>query len=235
MKTLRVLTIIGLTIALNMNTFDQKSFASGNPGGKTHEFSQLRYAYNALEPYIDAQTMELHYSKHHRGYYDNFMKAATDAGLLETPIEKIMADISKYPVVIRNNGGGYYNHDLFWENMTPGKQEVPAKLKAAVEKEFGSWDTFTTAFETAANTRFGSGWARLSVASDGRLFVSSTPNQDNPLMDVAETRGTPILALDVWEHAYYLKYQNKRADYVEAFWNIVNWDEVNRLYKEAVK
>ncbi len=211
------------------------SCASGNQKFAGHHFPELKYAFNALEPYIDAQTMELHYTKHHRGYYDNFMKAASDAALLETPIEEIMQHIGKYNTSIRNNGGGYYNHSLFWENLTPVKKEVPAKLRAAIERDFGSWDAFKTEFETAAKSRFGSGWAWLSVDKNGKLFVSSTPNQDNPLMDVAEKLGIPLLTLDVWEHAYYLKYQNKRTDYISAFWNIIDWEVVASRFQKALK
>jgi superoxide dismutase, Fe-Mn family len=200
-----------------------------------HVFPELGYAFNALEPWIDAQTMEIHYTKHHRAYYDNFMKAAKDAGLLETPMTDIFANMSKYPAAIRNNGGGYYNHSLFWENMSPSKQDVPSLLKTAIENDFGSWDAFKTAFETAAKTRFGSGWAWLVVGNDGKLFVLSTPNQDNPLMDLAEKQGKPLLALDVWEHAYYLKYQNRRPEYIENFWNVVNWQVVTDRYKAALQ
>lgn len=200
-----------------------------------HKFPELPYAYNALEPYIDAQTMELHYSKHHKGYFTKFMAAAEGTELLNTPMEQIFAEISKQSEGIRNNGGGYYNHALFWENMTPDQGEIPAELKAAIEKDFETVEEFKTAFSSAAKTRFGSGWAWLLVGGDGTLKVSSTPNQDNPLMDLAGVKGTPLLGLDVWEHAYYLHYQNKRADYVDNFWNIVNWDVVNdRLVKATV-
>jgi len=199
-----------------------------------HTFPELGYAYNALEPYIDAQTMEIHYTKHHRGYYDNFMKAAGEAGLLEMPMVSILAKISQYSVALRNNGGGFYNHNLFWENMSPVKKEVPGRLKEAIEKDFGSFDAFKAAFENAAKTRFGSGWAWLSVDASGKLFVSSTANQDNPLMDVVTEKGTPLLGLDVWEHAYYLKYQNRRPEYVGNFWNLVNWEVVDKRYAVAL-
>lgn len=198
-----------------------------------HTFPELAYAYDALEPYIDAETMELHYSKHHKGYFTKFMAAAKGTDLLNTPMENIFAGISKQPEGVRNNGGGYYNHALFWENMTPQQGEIPADLKAAIEKDFGSIDAFKTEFATAAKTRFGSGWVWLLVDENGALKVSSTPNQDNPLMDVAEVKGTPLLALDVWEHAYYLNYQNKRGDYINNFWNVVNWDVVNHRYTKA--
>jgi Fe-Mn family superoxide dismutase len=200
-----------------------------------HVFPELGYAFDALEPTIDAKTMELHYTKHHRGYYDKFMDAAKKEGLLDVPVEKIFARIGQYSETIRNNGGGYYNHVVFWKNLSPEKQEVPGKLKSVVEKDFGSWDAFREQFENAAKNRFGSGWAWLSVGDDGKLFVSSTANQDNPLMETSEKRGTPILALDVWEHAYYLKYQNRRPEYIENFWNVVNWKEVLDRYENAVK
>ena len=199
-----------------------------------HIFPELPYAYDALEPYIDAQTMELHYSKHHKGYFTKFMAATEGTEMLNTPMEQIFAEVSKQSEGIRNNGGGYYNHTLFWENMTPNQGEIPAELKAAIKKDFESVDSFKEAFSTAAKTRFGSGWAWLSVDVNGKLKVSSTPNQDNPLMDIAETKGAPILALDVWEHAYYLKYQNKRGDYISNFWNVVNWDVVNNRLVKAL-
>ena len=172
--------------------------------------------------------MELHYSKHHRGYYDKFIAAIEGTDLVKTPMEKIFASVGKQPAAIRNNGGGYYNHALYWENMTPKQTEIPVNLKSAIEKDFGSLDSFKMKFNTSAKTHFGSGWAWLSVDATGRLFVSSTANQDNPLMDVVEEKGIPILGIDVWEHAYYLKYQNKRAEYVDNFWNIINWEIVNK-------
>jgi len=204
--------------------------ASGNKPFEGHKLAELNYAYNALEPYIDAQTMELHYSKHYQGYYNKFMTAAEGTELLNTPMEQIFSNISEQPEGIRNNGGGYYNHTLFWENMTPIPGEISSELKSALEKDFGSVDNFKDEFSNAAKTRFGSGWAWLVAGNDGKLFVTSSPNQDNPLMDISDKKGTPLLGLDVWEHAYYLHYQNKRADYVDNFWNIVNWDVVtNRL------
>lgn len=193
-----------------------------------HKFPELGYDFNALEPYIDAQTMELHYTKHHQGYFNNFMKAAEGTALLETPLEKIFETISRQSDAVRNNGGGFYNHTLFWESMTPTQTEIPADLLKAMENSFGSLDAFKEKFGTAAKTRFGSGWAWLAVDADGKLFVTSTPNQDNPLMDVAEEKGIPVLGLDVWEHAYYLKYQNRRPEYVDNFWNLVNWENVKR-------
>lgn len=194
-------------------------------------FPDLPYAYNALEPAIDAKTMEIHYSRHHKAYYTNFLTALKDSPAGEMDLLDLFANISKQSPAIRNNGGGYYNHKLFWENMSPSKTEPSAKLKAAIEKDFGSFDKFKTDFSDAAKKQFGSGWAWLCVDKSGKLFVSSTPNQDNPLMDVVEKRGTPLLCLDVWEHAYYLQYQNKRADYVDNFWKIVNWDTVSKRFE----
>jgi superoxide dismutase, Fe-Mn family len=198
---------------------------------KGHVFPELGYAFDALEPYIDAMTMEIHYTKHHKAYYDNFMKAADGTEMLTTPLPQIFKKMSSLPDVVRNNGGGLFNHNLFWEVMTPTQNEISSVLKAAIESDLGSFDDFKKLFGTAARSQFGSGWAWLSVDSAGKLFVSSTPNHDNPLMDVAEKQGTPILGLDVWEHAYYLKYQNLRGDYVDNFWNLVNWKAVEDRYK----
>lgn len=209
------------------------SCASETKAFEGHTFPELAYDYNALEPYIDAQTMELHYSKHHKGYFNKFMAAAEGTELLNMPMEKIFAEVSKQSESIRNNGGGYYNHTLFWENMTPSQGEIPAGLRSAIEKDFGSIDSFKETFGKAAKTRFGSGWAWLIADDSGKLSVTSTPNQDNPLMDLAEDKGTPLLCLDVWEHAYYLHYQNRRADYVDSFWNIVNWDVVSQRLNQA--
>ena len=211
------------------------SCASETKSFEGHKFPELPYAFDALEPYIDAQTMELHYTKHHKGYFNKFMAAAEGTDLLNTPMETIFAGISKQDVSIRNNGGGFYNHALFWENMTPDQGEIPAELKQAIENDFGTVDAFKEQFGKAAKTQFGSGWAWLIADTNGKLAVTSTPNQDNPLMDIVSTKGTPLLGLDVWEHAYYLHYQNKRADYVDNFWNIVNWEVVNnRLVSSKV-
>ncbi len=196
----------------------------------------LPYSYDALEPHFDKMTMEIHYSKHHAAYVTNLnTEVSKDSTLKGKSLEDIFKHVSKYSMATRNNAGGHYNHSLFWSILTPNKKEVPAGLKAAIEKQFGSFDKFKDDFNTAAKTRFGSGWAWLIVSDKGELKISSTPNQDNPLMDVADIKGTPILALDVWEHAYYLKYQNKRPDYIAAFWNIINWEEVDKRYKEATK
>ncbi len=193
------------------------------------ELPKLEYAYDALEPHIDARTMEIHHSKHHAGYTNNLNAAIQGTDLDGKAIEDILAGISGHSVAVRNNGGGFFNHDLFWKVMSPNGGGLPTgDLLQAIEKSFGSFDAFKDQFSKAAATRFGSGWAWLVKQNDGSLVVSSTPNQDNPLMDIAEVKGTPILGLDVWEHAYYLKYQNLRPDYIGAFWNVINWDEVSK-------
>lgn len=194
------------------------------------ELPKLAYAYNALEPYIDAMTMEIHHTKHHAAYTNNLNNAIKDSENENKSIEEILKNISKYPMVVRNNGGGYYNHNVFWEIMSPnGGGEPKGDLLQAILKDFGSFEKFKEAFNNAAATRFGSGWAWL-VNQNGKLVISSTPNQDNPLMDVAEIKGTPILAIDVWEHAYYLKYQNRRPDYINAFWSVVDWNLVAKRF-----
>ncbi len=203
------------------------------PQGK-FEFKPLPYAYDALEPYIDKMTMEIHYSRHHKAYFDNFVKAVSGTPLEEKTLPEIFSEISKYPAGVRNNGGGYYNHELYWDNMAPNGVAMSTGFMNLLTKKFGSLEKFKEDFANAGITRFGSGWAWLSVDGDGELFISSTPNQDNPLMDVAEKRGTPLLAMDVWEHAYYLKYQNKRVDYISAFWNIINWQVVEERYNTAI-
>jgi len=199
------------------------------------EFPALPYAYNALEPYIDARTMEIHYDKHHRAYFTNFVNAIKGTPLEGLAITDIFASMSKQTDAVRNNAGGFYNHTIFWNNLSPESKGPSPELSAAMTKTFGSLDKFKEAFSTAAKTRFGSGWAWLYLNSDKNLAVGSTPNQDNPLMDISPVKGAPLLTIDVWEHAYYLKYQNKRADYVDAFWNVVNWDEVNKRYLQALK
>lgn len=196
------------------------------------ELPKLDYAYDALEPYVDARTMEIHHSKHHGGYTSKLNAAVEGTDLAGKSIEEILANVSKYSTAVRNNGGGFYNHNLFWKVMAPNAGGKPqGELLEAIEKKFGSFDDFKETFDNAAATRFGSGWAWLVKKDDGTLEVGSTPNQDNPLMDLSDLKGTPILGLDVWEHAYYLKYQNKRPEYIDAFWNVVNWDEVAKRFK----
>jgi superoxide dismutase, Fe-Mn family len=220
---------------MNQTNSQSKNQISANTTNK-FEFKPLPYPYEALEPSIDKQTVEIHYSKHHKAYYDNFINAIKGTEMESMDIKDIFRNISKYPMAVRNNSGGYFNHTLYWENMKPHGGGIPTgKLAEAIAKSFTSFDDFKKQFSDAGKTRFGSGWAWLCVGDDGNLFICSTPNQDNPLMDIAEKKGVPLLTMDVWEHAYYLKYQNKRADYIDAFWNIVNWEEVARRYENAIK
>ena len=197
---------------------------------------ELGYSYDALEPYIDKATMEIHFSKHHAGYITNLNNAIKGTDFENTSLEELLKNISKYPVGVRNNGGGHYNHSMFWQILSPkGGGEPTGKLADAITSTFGSFQKFKEEFENSAKTRFGSGWAWLSLDDQGKLFISSTPNQDNPLMDISDKKGTPLLCLDVWEHAYYLKYQNKRPDYINAFWNLVNWKEVENRFENIIK
>jgi Fe-Mn family superoxide dismutase len=198
-----------------------------------HTLPALPYAYNALEPHIDAQTMEIHHSKHHQAYVDNLNKAIEGTDAASLPLMDIITNISKYPAAVRNNGGGHYNHSLFWEVLGPNSHAPNGKLAEAINSTFGSIDALHEKMSAAGATRFGSGWAWL-IVKDGKLEVTSTPNQDNPLMDIAEVKGTPILGIDVWEHAYYLKYQNKRPDYLKAVWNAINWEAVAQKYEAAL-
>ncbi|GAB6035224.1 superoxide dismutase [Galenea microaerophila] len=194
----------------------------------------LPYDYDALEVSIDARTMELHYTKHHQTYLNNLNNAIADTPLEDKSIEELLAAAGEVPAVVRNNGGGHWNHSFFWEIMTPDSMGRPeGALADDINQTFGSFEDFKNQFNTAGATRFGSGWAWLIVNNEGNLEVCSTPNQDNPLMDVAEVKGTPILGLDVWEHAYYLRYQNRRPDYMQAWWDVVNWNKVNELYQNA--
>ncbi|RAV97689.1 superoxide dismutase [Pseudochryseolinea flava] len=190
----------------------------------------LPYAFNALEPHIDARTMEIHHGKHHNAYVTNLNNAIAGTDAEKLSIEDICKNISKYPAAVRNNGGGHYNHSLFWSILGTGSAAPTGALAEAINAAFGNFDEFKTKFAAAATTRFGSGWAWLIKDASGKLAITSTPNQDNPLMDVAEAKGTPLLGLDVWEHAYYLNYQNRRPDYITAFWNVVNWDEVAKRF-----
>jgi len=200
-----------------------------------HFFPALPFAYDALEPHIDAATMELHYDKHHRGYFKKFSTAIDGTSLETISMPAIFKDVSKHGDAVRNNGGGYYNHMLFWENLSPDGGKPSAKLLSHLVKSFKSFDDFKDAFFQAAKTQFGSGWAWLILDADKKLKVVSTPNQDNPLMDVTLKQGIPLLTIDVWEHAYYLNYQNKRGDYINSFWNIVNWKVVNKRFEKALK
>lgn len=199
------------------------------------QLPDLPYDYTALEPHIDEKTMRIHHGKHHAGYTSKLNAAIEGTDAEGKSIEDILASISSYGGGVRNNGGGFYNHSLFWSIMSPNGGGTPSGAVAnAIDAAFGSFDSFKSEFATAAGTRFGSGWAWLCVDADGKLFVTSSPNQDNPLMDIATAKGTPILGLDVWEHAYYLNYQNRRPDYVQAFFNVINWDAVAERFAAAV-
>jgi len=194
----------------------------------------LPYANDALEPHFDALTMEIHHDRHHNAYVTNLNAAVAGTDLEGKTIEELLAGISKLPAPVRNNGGGHWNHTFFWNILAPNAGGVPVgTLAAAIDATFGSFDNLKAEFKKAGIGRFGSGWAWLIVKADGSLAVTSTPNQDNPLMDVAEAKGTPIIALDVWEHAYYLKYQNKRPDFIDAFWNVVDWNGAEARYAAA--
>mgnify|MGYP003478258191 FL=1 len=195
--------------------------------------SPLPYAYDALEPHIDTLTMQIHHGQHHQAYVDNLNKAIAGSDNENKSLEDLVKNAGKISPAVRNNGGGHWNHSFFWESLKPGAGGAPTgKIAEAINAAFGSLDTFKEKFNSAGLTRFGSGWAWL-IVRDGKLEVSSTPNQDNPLMDVAEVKGTPLLGADVWEHAYYLKYQNKRGDYLAAFWNLVNWAKVAERFEAA--
>jgi Fe-Mn family superoxide dismutase len=198
-----------------------------------HSLPALPYAFDALEPHIDAQTMQIHHGRHHQAYVDNLNKALAGTDGEGKSLEQLMADISAYPAAVRNNGGGHFNHSLFWTILGANGGQPAGALAQAINDTFGSLDGLKEKVNAAGATRFGSGWAWL-IVKDGKLEVTSTPNQDNPLMDVAEVKGTPILGIDVWEHAYYLKYQNKRPDYLGAVWNVINWTEVGKRYQAAL-
>ena len=196
----------------------------------------LPYDFAALEPHVDARTMEIHHGKHHAAYVNNLNAALTGTEHEGKSLEDLLANISQLPPAVRNNGGGHWNHSMFWDIMGPnGGGEPTGDLASKINKNFGSFEEMKKQFGQAATTRFGSGWAWLCVDGDDNLFITSTPNQDNPLMDVADKKGMPILGLDVWEHAYYLNYQNRRPDYISAWWNVVNWEEVGRRYRSAVR
>jgi Fe-Mn family superoxide dismutase len=193
----------------------------------------LPYAFNALEPHIDAQTMQIHHDKHHQAYVDNLNKAIAGSEHENKSLEQLIASAGKISPAVRNNGGGHWNHSFFWEILGAGAGQPSGKLSDAINSTFGSLDALKEKINTAGATRFGSGWAWL-IVKDGKLEVTSTPNQDNPLMDVAEVKGTPILGIDVWEHAYYLKYQNRRPEYLTNIWNVINWSKVAEHFDKAV-
>jgi superoxide dismutase, Fe-Mn family len=192
----------------------------------------LPYAYNALEPHIDEQTMKIHHDKHHQAYVDNLNKAIAGSEHENKSLEELIAIAGKISPAVRNNGGGHWNHTFFWDILSKDGGQPSGSLSEAINSTFGSFDEFKTKFNAAGGARFGSGWVWL-ISKDGKLEISSTPNQDNPLMDVAETKGTPIIGVDVWEHAYYLKYQNKRPDYLGAIWNVINWKKAQEHFDKA--
>lgn len=197
-----------------------------------HSLPPLPYDFNALEPHIDAQTMQIHHDKHHQAYVDNLNKALAGTDGENASLEDLMANISKYPMAVRNNGGGHWNHTMFWTILGPNGGQPQGALADAINGAFGSLDGLKEKMNAAGAGRFGSGWAWL-IVKDGKLEVTSTPNQDNPLMDIAEVKGTPILGIDVWEHAYYLKYQNRRPEYLTNIWNVINWNEVGKRFEAA--
>jgi len=239
MNRKKFLTSLGiLTVAGGLKKVDaitdklNQTIKRSNTMGK-FELMPLPYAFDALEPHIDTRTMEIHHDKHHAAYVNNLNKAVEGTELEGKSLEELFKNISKLPAVVRNNGGGHYNHAMFWNIMGPNKGGLPTgTLADAINSTFGSFDKFKELFSNAGATRFGSGWAWL-VLSDGKLVVSSTPNQDNPLMDVADVKGFPVMGLDVWEHAYYLHYQNRRPDYIASWWNVVNWDEIAKRFVSA--
>jgi Fe-Mn family superoxide dismutase len=234
-----IYSVAALSAASTLNPFAKNIINLSNKNERRNtimgkfELPKLPYSYDALEPFIDKMTMEIHHTKHHNGYVNNLNAAVEGTDLAGKSLEEIFKGVSKHPVAVRNNGGGHWNHSLFWTIMKKGGGSTPdGALADAINSAFGSFDTFKDQFSKAGATRFGSGWAWLAV-QNGKLAVGSTPNQDNPLMDVSDFKGTPILGLDVWEHAYYLKYQNRRPEYIENWWNTINWQEVAKRFSEA--
>ncbi len=239
-NTIRTVSLLIVVIALSAWQLPIKETANNKKGDiamtqqEKHVLPDLPYAHDALEPYIDKRTMEIHHDKHHQAYVNNLNNAIEGTELANMPLEEIFKNMSQYSAAVRNNGGGHWNHDLFWKIMSPdGGGKPSGELLAAIESRFSSFENFQEEFNRAGATRFGSGWAWLIVDDQGELHVTSTPNQDNPLMDVADVQGHPILGVDVWEHAYYLKYQNRRPEYLDNFWEVINWDEVSRRYQDA--
>lgn len=226
-----------MATAQHITSYIEKNITKNNTTSTENKFDfrPLPYDYKALEPFIDKQTVEIHYSKHHKAYYDNFLNAIKGTEMETMEITEIFKNISRYPEAVRNNGGGYYNHTLYWEGMKPNGGGLPkGKLSEVISKTFGSFEQFKKEFSEEGKSRFGSGWAWLCIDDNGTPFIYSTPNQDNPLMNISEKKGIPLLTMDVWEHAYYLTYQNKRQDYIDAFWNVVNWEEVTKRYETAL-
>lgn len=222
-----ILSLLNPSLA---NTTTQVQMAAvAQPTIAPYTLPALPYAYDALEPVIDKQTMQIHHQKHHQAYVDNLNKALHQTDRPAPPhLEALLAEISRWPEAVRNNAGGHWNHSFFWQSLVPPNQYTPPSkaFKTRIEQQFGSWEAFEQQFESAGLNRFGSGWVWLIEKADGRLIISSTPNQDNPLMDLSAEQGTPLLGNDVWEHAYYLKYQNRRAEYLKQFWKVVNWAQV---------
>ncbi len=227
---------IVLPTAISCNT--AKAITGSTAFSTPYTQQPLPYSYNALEPEIDALTMEIHYSRHAASYAKALGEATTAEGVntASTPLEALLSNISKYSTKMRNNAGGHYNHELFWKCMAPkSDNKATGSLMSAIQRDFGSYEAFTTQFSDAGKNRFGSGWAWLMLSNDKKLKIGSTPNQDNPLMNISDIKGIPILGLDVWEHAYYLKYQNKRPDYITNWWNVVNWKFVSDRFDTAMK
>ncbi len=232
-------SLFGIGGAIALSSFKGNKYAGHLFAGKrktAFSLPDLPYAYDALEPHIDAETMKLHHDKHHAAYTDKFNIAVTEAGIEGMNAREIMSEISKYPLAVRNNGGGYFNHKLFWKVLSPNGGGSPGgNLLAAITDIFGDIGAFREKFSSEARSFFGSGWTWLILTDDRKLAITSTQNQDNPIMDVALVKGKPLLMIDVWEHAYYLKYQNRRADYIDAFWNIVNWEFIGKKYDALMK
>jgi superoxide dismutase, Fe-Mn family len=228
-------TGLGLYIGSSLLSSCSSTKSLAHKGDTGFQQTPLPYSYNALTDAIDGTTMEIHYTKHAAAYATNLQAAAKKENVdMNKPLEDVLRNVSKYSAAMRNNGGGHYNHELFWKSMSPKTDQKPSgKLAAAIDQAFGSFDAFKTQFSDAGKTRFGSGWAWLLVDADKKLKIGSTPNQDNPLMDVAEIKGFPLLGLDVWEHAYYLRYQNKRPDYIANWWKVVDWNFVGNRFQSV--
>ena len=235
MKTSKSILIVLTIIWSSITLYSKQPILELDKNQDGYKLPELGYGYDALEPYIDAKTMEIHHTKHHQAYINNLNKAIKGTEAEKLSLEEILQNISKYSTTIRNNGGGHWNHAFFWKHLKINNGRLPSgNLLNQINKDFGSFERFKEEFTKAAMGRFGSGWAWL-IISNGKLKVTSTPNQDNPLMDVVEEKGIPILGLDVWEHAYYLKYQNKRNEYIENFWNVINWDFVEEMFNKYFK
>ena len=230
-----VITVISCQTETKENTNVQKE-TDAIENSKIHTLPDLEFEYTALEPHIDSRTLKIHHGKHHQAYVNNFNSAIKGTDLEKMAMEDIFKDISEYPTAVRNHGGGHYNHAMYWKMLSPdGGGQPSGVFFDQIEKNFGSFDEFREEFSTAAASVFGSGWTWLIVDEDDQLKVTNTPNQDNPFMDIVDERGIPIMVIDIWEHAYYLDYQNRRQEYIEEFWNVINWPEVERRYKGAIE